>query len=195
MSVNYEEGYACDQAYSRRASQITEVDRYQLIEEFYHTRLLQACGRALGGEEKRLRTPWTRKILIDMITRLPETLRRPVKFSAEILGTVIMYEVKLLVLRHFPEATAIANVIDEIVTDESGHMQYNWFRMAPIARRLAPMVHSFVLRGMVRGLPQLDGEFEGDRLRARYGSFRPEGLDLTLSDRIWTRSPLPLPTW
>lgn len=194
LSANHEESRASDLAFAKNPPQ-NMIEKYHLLEEMYHSRIFAQCGRALGGDAPAPKIPMTRAFLVEQMILLPEKMRRPLLFCGEVLGTTIVYEIRRLVERHFPNAREIVSLIDDIITDEIGHMQYNWIQLGPAGKTAARAAYPLVLQGMVHSFPDLDDEFKASNLRKRYAGFRPELLAPDLAGRIWGNPAVALPAW
>jgi hypothetical protein len=192
--ANHEENAAAEMFYARAIFD-NEVSRYHLLEELYHSRIFHACGLALGARAKPARIPAMRALSYKAMATLPRDLTAPLFFSGEVLGMLIVSEIRRLVVRHFPEARAVAAAIDEVITDEIGHTQYYWMRMGAPARGATRRIAGAVLSRAISDLPAIDAEFNPGRLRERCASFRPEQFPDHLSARIWGDPAAALPTW
>lgn len=194
LSANHEESRASDLAFEKNPPR-NSIEKYHLLEEMYHSRIFSQCGRALGGNAPAPKIPVSRAFLVEQMILLPEKMRRPLLFCGEVLGTTIVYEIRRLIERHFPDAHEIVSLVDDIITDEIGHMQYNWVQLGPIGKTAARAAYTLVLQGMVHSFPDLDDEFKASNLRKRYAGFRPELLAPDLAGRIWGNPAVALPAW
>jgi hypothetical protein len=192
--ANHEENAAAEMFY-RRSIFDDDVSRYHLLEELYHSRIFHACGLALGARARPAKIPAARALSYKAMATLPRDLTTPLFFSGEVLGMLIVSEIRRLVLRHFPEAHAVASAIDEVITDEIGHTHYYWLRMGAPARAITRRISGPVLSRAISDLPAIDAEFNPDRLRERCATFRPEQFPEPLAERIWGDPAVALPTW
>jgi hypothetical protein len=188
--VNIGERYAVEQVLRRRPAYGTGVDetlRFIHLEEMVHTHLLLECCRTFGLEFELGVPARGLQVLMKLISGAPEPLSRPLVLCGEMIGTEsfrVMWE-RTEVFADDPEVMArMRALVEEILTDETGHVIYNRANMGPTAMGIARGLLPVVLRGMVRPgeeIPTLAGG--RDRFVQRVMSFElggtsgfPQGL-------------------
>jgi hypothetical protein len=136
-----------------------EILLYDLLEEHYHTVILgEVCRTAGLGDVTMPRPNAVMRGLTAVMNHFPGRLRYVPVVCGEILGTVIfgMLREHAHLFGDEPEvAERIRSLIDEVITDETGHVLYCRAHMPPrhlrVARALIPTVSAFILRDV----PQL----------------------------------------
>jgi hypothetical protein len=138
VKVNAAEAYGVAQNFQRtldRAQKTANDSELRILcEECYHTRILLSSSNRYGIEVRDpYRPPSALRILIGSIATAPMAISRPLTLVGEIIATLMF--VKLLsvtekVLASDPETRdAFLERIEEICTDERGHISYNRMHM------------------------------------------------------------------
>jgi hypothetical protein len=130
-----------------------------LLQEGYHTRILFEACRTVGVEVRVPAPNWNQRVLIQIIMRLPDSLRWTLVICGEVVGSAI-FEILLGNCDLFssePEVEErLRSLLTEILRDEVLHVAYLRASLSPIglaiARRLAPLV----ARAALLDLPQLE---------------------------------------
>jgi hypothetical protein len=136
---------------------------------------------------------WNQRMLIQIIMRLPDSIRWSLVICAEVVGSTV-FEVLLQNCHLFSDEPEVEerlrSLLAEILRDEVLHVAYLRARLSPIGLEVARRLSPLIVRGALVDLPQLAalGATRRDlltRMRA--------GLEIP-SDASWIDSdPIPAP--
>jgi hypothetical protein len=144
----------------RRSMTEASPHTYVLIEERYHTRMLQDALRAIGVEMSVSSPGLSTRVLVRAMVRLPEAVSGVLALCGEIVGVVVfalLLDKARQVFASIPPALArIEALFSQILVDEVGHVHFARSRLGPMqllaARRLLPAV----AEGVLRDLPEVE---------------------------------------
>ncbi len=162
--ANQGESYGVDIELSRFFADPAKVERadprylHLMLEEHYHTRILRQVGLTCGIDpERRLPAPLMR-VMIHVMTRLPEWVRWTPILAGEVLGTEVFKLLREWV-RLFDEQPELLerldSLLEEIWIDEVFHVAYLRAKIGPWGARLARLMLPLVVWSLMRDLPQL----------------------------------------
>lgn len=163
--VNESEQYGIDIEldgyFARGTDGVDPRQLYVMLEEQYHTQLLEEACRTCGIEMGPALPPWNRRLLIHMSCKLPECVRWIPVLCGEAVGCVVLKRLRdrADVFSAQPEvAERLRSLLHEIWIDELGHVAFLRARIGPtgvrIGRALMPLVAGVLLRD-ITGLRKL----------------------------------------
>jgi hypothetical protein len=156
--VNRSERYGIDRQLDRIDKVGSDGNRWTEfigLEEVYHSRILADACRAFGLENPKIDPPNATRMLIHLMTSLPERLQMPLVMAGEIVGCVafqVMYENVDLFKEQPQVAARLRRLTQEILIDEMGHVAYCRSQLGRfglfVARCLLPLIGYFILHDM-----------------------------------------------
>jgi len=159
-----------------------------LAQESYHSRILiEACKTC--GVEVELPVPhWNQRILIDIVMRLPESMRWVLVFCGEIAGCAVFEALhdNCSAFSAEPEVEQrLRSLLADIWRDEVLHVAYLRARLGRVAMTVARLLSPMVTRNAWLYLPQLRwlGVRASDLVdRLELGLQIPDGIDWMAPD-------------
>jgi hypothetical protein len=149
----------------RGVERIPLAERYILIEEQYHAKLLQEICRTLGVTLEPRRPMWLTRFCIHAISRLPVALRYVPLLCGEMLGVVtfrVLVE-RCDVFAAEPDVEAhVRGLMNEILEDEILHVAYCRSRLGPAGMALARRLVGPMAAGLMLDVPEF-GQLGCDR--------------------------------
>jgi len=129
-----------------------------MLQETYHMRILAEICRTCGVEPVRnLRPSAFERAMIHAMMYLPDRIRWVAIFAGEILGTSVFQILrdKAHLFGAEPEVEArLRMLLNEIWTDEVGHVAYLRARIGPIGIRIVRRLVPLFTRALMRVVPQ-----------------------------------------
>jgi hypothetical protein len=162
-----------------------------MLEEGYHTRILDELCRCCGVEPERQRPDWMQRQVIHAMMFWPNRLRWILIFAGEVLGSEVfkLLRERVEVFAEEPEAEArLDYLLNEIWIDEVFHVAYLRAKLGPIGIRVARLLLPLIAIAVFRMVPQgfrigLTRRAVLDRIR-RTGIEIPPGMKWMKSDPI-----------
>ena len=160
VKVNANEVYAVDTLMASGCL-ISDIERLVLLEETYHTKLLLGASDRYGlSVPGAARPPAALRMLINLITRLPVSMRHPLALAGEILGIAVFTRLLEATRVALDDQPALRDALEarvmEVFVDELGHLSYNRLLVndtgMEATRRLLPLI----LIGFQDAYPELD---------------------------------------
>jgi len=164
VKVNAAESYGVARNFQRTLGRALKTENDSelriLCEECYHTRILLSSANHYGIEARHpYHPPSALRIMIGGIATAPMALARPLTLAGEIIATLMF--IKLLnvtqrVLAGDPETRdAILERIEEICTDERGHISFNRMHMGAGELAQTRVILPVAARILSRAFPEL----------------------------------------
>jgi len=141
------------------------VQLYVFLEELYHSRILcEVCSAC--GFELVIRPPrWRIRMLSRAIYHMPDRIRWTVILCAEIVGATAfkLFLDRTGLFSHEPDVEErLRSLVTEIWRDELLHVAMLRARLGPISIRAARLLFPFVVKSLIRDVPELL-QLGGDR--------------------------------
>lgn len=128
-----------------------------LRQERDHARLLAAVLRAFGQPPRASpRPPWVLQQLLRQLVRLPGTSSAPLLTIGELIGVLLLTEIRSE-LSEQPEHAAATRAVEEVLIDEVGHLAYNRLKLSGLGRLLVNILVYPVLWAAALREPYLRG--------------------------------------
>lgn len=164
------------------ADGVDTLQLYVFLEELYHSRILGEVCRTCGFELPVRPPRWRIRALSRAIYHMPDRIRWTVILCAEVVGATAfkLFLDRCELFAREPEVEArLRSLLSEIWRDELLHVAMLRARLGPVAMRIARLLFPFVVRSLVRDVPELLdlGEPPGEFLR-RAGEAIEIPLDL-----------------
>jgi len=172
------------------ANGVDTLQLYVFLEELYHSRILGEVSRTCGCELPVRPPRWRIRTLSRVIYHMPDRVRWTVILCAEVVGATAfkLFLDRCELFSHEPEVEArLRSLLNEIWRDELLHVAMLRARLGPVAIWIARLLFPFVVRSLVRDVPELLalGEPPGEFLRrAGQGIEIPRDLDWLASDPV-----------
>jgi hypothetical protein len=191
--ANEGEAYGVDLELRRCAARpdyLANADRaYQhlILEECYHTRILQEACRTCGLEVRFKRPRGLLRLFIHLIQVLPERMRFVPVLCGEVCGTVVfrLLRDRTRIFSQQPEVEErLRMLLDTIYVDETMHVAYLRARLGPLAIRAARLFLPLVAAGILREVSQF---LELGATRAQLVSQMKQALEIPASAAWMTR--------
>jgi hypothetical protein len=131
--------------------------QHLMLEERYHTRLLEEACRTCGLEIQFRRPRWLLRLFIHLIQVLPERLRFIPVLCGEVCGTIVfqLLRDRTQIFSEQPEVEErLRLLLDTICLDETLHVAYLRARLGPVAIRVARLFLPLVAAGVLREVPE-----------------------------------------
>jgi hypothetical protein len=129
-----------------------------LLQELYHTRLLQELRRTCGVEGELQRPGLSQRLAIQLMTWVPERLRWLLVLCGEVVGCLV-FEIlreRCSLFSAQPEVEErLSSLLAEIHHDELLHVAWLRARLHPWAIRVARWIAPLVAVGVLREVPQV----------------------------------------
>lgn len=168
---------------SRAADEADPLYLHLMLEEHYHTRILESLCRTCGIEPERRLPSALQRAIIHLMMYLPERVRWVPILAGEVLGSEVfkMLREGTTLFEAQPEVeTRLDSLLREIWTDEVFHIAYLRAKIGPwgvrVARRLLPLIAWSVMRDVPQ-LPRLGWTRQTVLARLRSGIEIPQGID------------------
>ncbi len=159
---NESESYGVERDYERFVqrglSKANPREMTILLEEQYHSRILQEACRTFGLEVEFRRPRWLMRLLIRSMHYLPDAIRYVPILCGEALGTIVFGRLRdtTELFSDDPRvAERLRSLLSEITIDEVFHVVYCRARMASLSLRAARLVAPLVVLALVKDVPQL----------------------------------------
>jgi hypothetical protein len=132
--INANEAYAVERVTRRARSEGDELaarlDRFVLLDETYHTRILLSATTLFGARVSEPARPVVAtRAIVAGIAGLPEIASRPITLAGEIIGILTFLRLLGAVRRVFASRPEIRESLEErvieVLVDEVGHMSLN----------------------------------------------------------------------
>jgi hypothetical protein len=139
LKINANEAYGVAQVTARAAEKndrVGRILRLVLLEETYHTRLLQSAGRLFGVEPRGASPPVAiTRAIVAGIARLPDVASRPITLAGEAVGIATFLRMLGAVRRVFADRPVVRDALEarvtEVLVDEIGHLSFNRLAAEP----------------------------------------------------------------
>jgi hypothetical protein len=128
-----------------------------MVEERYHSRILDEICRSCGVEPERLIPDWLQRLMIHAMMYLPDRMRWIPIFAGEVLGSEVF---KLLrdrvdLFSEEPEVEGrVRALLREIWIDEVYHVAYLRAKIGPIGIRIARLLMPLFTMSIFATVPQ-----------------------------------------
>ena len=144
--------------HKRGAEHCPLAERYVLIEEQYHSKMLREVARTLGVTLGNTRPSFLTRMIIHGLIRLPGALRYIPVLGGEVLGTVVfgVLRDRIDVFSDQPEVEAhIRGLLERILEDETLHVAHCRSRLGPVQMFFARRMAGLISRAMMIDIPEL----------------------------------------
>jgi hypothetical protein len=162
-----------------------------LLQEHYHTRLLQELCRTCGLTVELQRPGLSQRAVIRLMMWLPEHLRWILVLCGEVVGCVV-FEIlreKSSLFAAEPEVEErLSTLLGEVYHDEILHVAYLRARLSPWAIRIARRIAPLVAGGVMREVPQF---YTLGCSRREFVARLRRGLEIPAEIDWLDRSPVP----
>lgn len=131
---------------------------YIILEEHYHTRILLEACRTCGLDVTFGQPPWHRRAMIQLIYRLPESVRWIPVLAGEAVASVALKVLRdsTHLFSSDPEVEErLRSLLHEIWTDEVFHVAFLRARLRPLAVRIARLILPGVASALLKDVPYL----------------------------------------
>lgn len=135
------ERYAVDLAAEKLRASGDPVEAYIAREERHHTELIAAAILQLGHTVPTHRPPQLMRPLLRAIVQLPHPLSTMFLFCGEYIGVLL-----ILALRKRSSGLSVRPLVEEILTDEIGHLAFNHGKLTPLQLRVSQWILPWLLR-------------------------------------------------
>jgi hypothetical protein len=192
--ANRGERYGVDYAFEhgRRATgargAAAELHERVMLEELYHTRILQGALASLGLSMEVGQPGLSTRALVRTMVRLPEAISSVVVLCGEIVGvavfSLLLEKASQLFAVQPPVLVRLEALFGQILVDEVGHVHFVRSRVGPaglaLARRLLPLVAS----GVLDDLPELEQLFGRARVLSTIRAAQVDAAAAAYADRF-----------
>jgi hypothetical protein len=134
-------------------------DAYMNTEELYHTRILENIVRCFGIELEIVPPPVVHRALIHGMMKLPKSATLPIILASECAAAItfrlLIDKAEGLFSAHPDVRDRIVLLLQDILTDEIGHVAYCRSKLNGFGIRLTRSVYPVVVKQLLAGLPEM----------------------------------------